>query len=173
MIELKEAQFSDHTAIARLHSESWQQHYRGIWSDHFLDNEVYQFLLQKWYDKMKLPPGNQYVTIALRGRQIAGFSCLLLDDDAGFGSLLDNLHVSSLLQKSGIGKLLIRNCKNIICEKASSRRMYLWVYEANRNARTVYERLGGQEFERVEKLNEDGTKAMACRYTWNDVSVIK
>jgi ribosomal protein S18 acetylase RimI-like enzyme len=173
MIELKEAQFSDYTAIARLHAESWQQHYRGIWSDHFLNNEVYQFLLQKWHKKLNPPPRNQYVTTAWSGQQIAGFSCLLLDDDKGFGSLLDNLHVSRKLQKSGIGKILMRNCADIVWEKAQTHKMYLWVYEANGNARDFYERLGGQKFETVEVQNEDGTKAQACRYIWNDVSVIK
>jgi ribosomal protein S18 acetylase RimI-like enzyme len=173
MIVFKEAQFPDHTAIARLHAESWQQHYRGIWSDDFLNNEVYQFLLQKWHKKLKLPPANQHVIIALSGQQIAGFSCLLLDEDTGFGSLLDNLHVSWQLQKSGIGKILMRNCADIVCEKAQTHKMYLWVYEVNGNARNFYERLGGQKFETVETQNEDGTRAQACRYIWNDVSVIK
>src|SRR5450432_1468977 len=117
MIVLREAKFSDHAAISKLHAVSWQQHYRGIFSDHFLDNEVGQFLFDGWYKKLGIANGHQYVTIAVLEETIAGFTCLLINDDSVFGSLLDNLHVSMKLQKSGIGKLLMKNCAQTICDK--------------------------------------------------------
>lgn len=172
MIELRDAQFSDYAAISKLHSESWRQNYRGILSDNFLDYKVEKEHSDIWNKRLQSPGKNQQVTIATFDENIVGFSCLLLDDDSFFGSLLDNLHVLTNEQKTGIGKLLMQNCARTICEKCNTNKMYLWVYELNKNARRFYERLGGTKFETIEKQNIDGTKAQVCRYTWDNVALI-
>ncbi len=172
MIEIRDVSFADYPAISKLHADSWRQNYRGILSDNFLDNKIEQFHLDTWYNRLKSPKENQYTTIATVDKNIAGFSCFLLDDDALFGSLLDNLHVSNNMQQAGIGKLLMKNCAKTICDKCDNHKMYLWVYELNENARKIYEHLGGTKFETIEKQNVDETTAMVCRYIWNDVSII-
>lgn len=168
MITIRQAGFNDHIAIAQLHSESWKKNYRGIWSDDFLNNKVDDDRLNVWLQRLKSPGENQHTTVAVSDNTIVGFCCVFLDEDPVFGSLIDNLHVVSKLQKSGIGKMLLRECAEWISDFSSDKKMYLWVYDANTNAKAVYERLGGVLSERVEKTNEDGTKAMSCRYTWND-----
>ena len=172
MIELRDAQFLDYAAVSKLHSESWRQNYRGILSDNFLDFEVEKVHSDIWIKRFQSPGKSQQITVATLNHNIVGFSCLLLDDDSFFGSLLDNLHVLTNDQKTGIGKLLMQNCARIIYEKRGNKNMYLWVYELNKNARNFYERLGGTKYETIEKQNIDGTKAQACRYIWNDVSLI-
>lgn len=171
MITLRDARLSDYASIARLHAQSWRQNYRGIYSDPFLDNEVEHERLDVWQKRLSAPGSNQQVIVATQDEAIVGFACLQLDDDPVFGSLLDNLHVASAVQGSGIGKLLMKECAQRIADKSNSHRMYLWVYEANENARRVYERLGAEHFETVEKQTEDGTKAQVCRYVWKDASV--
>ena len=170
MIKLRPAQFSDYTAIAKLHANSWRQHYRGILSDHYLDNDVEKDRVDTWHERFKNPADNQVVTIAELGEAIAGFCCVFLDDDPVFGSLIDNFHVSMNFQRSGVGKLLLKESARIIHDKSDNLKMYLWVFEANTNARIVYERLGGTCFETIDKENEDGTVSKTCRYTWDDVS---
>lgn len=170
MIKLREAQFPDYRLIAKLHSTSWQKSYRGILSDAFLDHEVEQERNDAWFKRLQFPTTNQQVTIATNNENMVGFSCILLDDDPDFGSLLDNLHVSITMQKSGIGKLLMKDCARTVYEKGSSNKMYLWVYESNTNARTFYERLEGKKFETIKTQNPDGTRSPVCRYIWNDVS---
>ncbi|MCU7548337.1 GNAT family N-acetyltransferase [Chitinophagaceae bacterium LB-8] len=172
MIELREAQFSDYAAIAKLHAESWKQNYRGIYSDHFLDNEVEQDRSDVWHQRLQFPSKNQRVTIATQDGSIVGFSCLYYNDDPNFGSLLDNLHISTSVQGSGIGTLLIRSCATQIFDNCTSDKMYLWVYESNIKARKFYERLGGVKLETVEKQNPDQTLSRVCRYIWNDVSAL-
>lgn len=172
MIELRQGQFSDFQAIAKLHADSWKQNYRGILSDNYLDNEVDIDQLNTWYQKLYEPEENQIITVALLKKNIVGFCCTILNDDLQFGSLIDNLHVSAAMQKSGIGKMLIKNAVNAIIEKALTQRMYLWVYEANSNARSAYERLGGTNFETLMKTGKDGTIARTCRYIWDDVANI-
>ena len=173
MINLRPAEFPDHIAIAKLHAESWRLNYRGIYTNSFLDNEVEQNRSDTWRKRLESPVPNQYVTVAMINETLAGFSCILLNEDPVFGSLLDNLHVSPDLQNSGIGKLLMNDCVKTILDKALDNKMYLWVYEANKNARAFYERLAGSCLEITEKINEDGTRSGTCRYYWNDVSVIQ
>jgi GNAT superfamily N-acetyltransferase len=171
MIVLRPAQRSDHVAIANLHAESWRQNYRGIYSDNFLDNEVEQNRLNAWNKRFEFRDPNQYVTIATLNETLVGFSCILLDHDPVFGSLLDNLHVSSNIQNSGIGKLLMKDCAKTILANINDPKMYLWVYDVNKNARAFYERMKGECFEITEKQSEDGTRSATCRYVWNDVSI--
>ncbi len=170
MITLREARFSDHAAIAKLHADNWRQHYRGILSDHYLDNEVEKERLDTWYQRLRSPAENQFITMAMLEGNIAGFCCVYLNDDPVFGSLIDNFHVATNNQRSGIGKMLIRESAKKVYDKADTPKMYLWVFEANKNARIVYERLGGTCYETIDKENEDGTVSKTCRYTWDDVS---
>jgi GNAT superfamily N-acetyltransferase len=170
MIELRTAKFSDYPAIAKIHTESWQKNYRNILSDRFLDNEIEEDRLNFWQNRLASAMLTQKITVAVSNETIIGFSCLLLDYNSLYGTLLDNLHVRQEFQNSGVGKLLMKNCARIILEKANDRKMYLWVYEANQNARKVYEHLGGTHIYTVSKPNVDGTEANACKYVWEDVT---
>jgi len=172
MVILRDAQFSDHTAIAKLHAENWRQHYRGILSDNYLDNEVNEDRFDTWYKRLESPVQNQQVIVAVINNGIVGFSCVFLDDDPVFGSLLDNLHVATQLQKTGVGKLLMQECAKKIRDYADIKKMYLWAYELNKNARKVYEHLQGKCFEIIETRTEDGTNKKVCRYTWDDLSAL-
>ena len=168
MVQLRQAIFEDHIAIAQLHAESWKKNYRGIWSEDFLDHKVDADRQSVWFQRLKSPTENQHTIVAVLDNTIVGFCCIFLNDHPVFGSLIDNLHVSSKLQNSGIGKMLLMDCAEWISSKSINWKMYLWVYKSNTNARTFYERLGGVHFETVEKTNNDGTRALSCRYIWNN-----
>jgi GNAT superfamily N-acetyltransferase len=170
MTELRTAKFSDYTAIAKIHTESWQKNYRNILSARFLDNEIEEDRLKFWQNRLASAMPTQKITVAVNNENIVGFSCLFLNYDSLYGSLLDNLHVREEFQNSGLGKLLMKNCARLILENATDRKMYLWVYEANQNARKVYEHLGGAHIHTVRKSNLDGTEANACKYVWEDVT---
>ncbi|MDQ4139497.1 MAG: GNAT family N-acetyltransferase [Bacteroidota bacterium] len=172
MIKLREAQFQDYTAIAKLHATSWQQHYRGIMSDNFLDNEVEHDRLKVWHERLQNPPENQKIILATLNENLVGLSCFYLNDDPDFGTLIDNLHVAKNLQKSGVGAMLLKESAKFIRDHANFPKMYLWVYELNKNARAFYDRLGGKNFQTIEVENIDKTKALVCRYVWEDVSSI-
>jgi ribosomal protein S18 acetylase RimI-like enzyme len=170
MIEIREAIFSDHPAIAALHAANWQQHYRGIYSDYFLDNEVELERMGLWQQRFSAPAAGQQVMVATTNNTIVGFACLFLDEDPVWGSYLDNLHVSGSSQQSGIGKRLLQESADRILQCAKSPKLYLWVYEANEAARQVYEHLGASHVGTEEQLTKDGLKAAVCRYAWADVT---
>ncbi len=172
MIKLRNAFSEDYTGISKLHADSWQISYRGILSDDFLDNRVHQTLEATWLNRLKSPAENQHTIIAIKDNVMAGFACIFFNDDEVYGSLMDNLHVSLGSQNQGIGKMLVKNCAETICNNTDNHKMYLWVYEANEKARNVYSRLGGTTNETIEKPNMDGTTAFVCRYIWEDVALI-
>lgn len=172
MFEVRSATYSDYDAIAALHATSWKSTYRGILSDHFLDTEVQNELINMWHNRLRSPAANQVITLVVQNDKIIGFACLYLNDSANFGSLLDNLHVSTNHQKLGVGKLLMRKCATSILDTGNSKKMYLWVFNANQSAKQVYEIWGGINIETVTKKNVDGTEANVCRYIWEDVTFL-
>jgi ribosomal protein S18 acetylase RimI-like enzyme len=172
MLKLRQAQLSDYCHIAKLHADNWKLNYRGILTDNYLDNEVDIDRLYVWHHRLSEPMENQIIIVATLNEEIVGFCCTLLNDDSQFGSLIDNLHIATTMQKSGIGKMLIKDAIDTIIEKGLTRKMYLWVYEANTNARAVYEHLGGTNFETLTMESSDGTTARTCRYIWDDVAKI-
>ena len=172
MIKLRPAAFSDHPAIAKLHAENWRLNYRGILSNDYLDNEVENERLDNWCKKLNNPAPGQFVTVAEYGNNLVGFCSLIINEDPVFGSYIDNLHVSSGQQKSGIGKMMMHNAATTIAEKADSPKMYLWVYEANANARSAYEKMSATNFETLDLANVDGTISPTCRYTWDDIELL-
>jgi ribosomal protein S18 acetylase RimI-like enzyme len=172
MTELRPARFEDYTAIAALHAQSWKRHYRGIYFDIFLEQEVENDRLAVWRERLETPPQNQRVTIAVQNGAVIGFSCIYINDHPAFGTLLDNLHVSAHHQQSGIGRMLLQACARLILEQGEQPNMYLWVYEQNVQAVKVYEHLGGRRYETVLKQNADGGSAVSHRYVWPDVAVL-
>ena len=167
MITLKDACFSDYKAVANLHAESWKKYYRGIFSDKFLDDEVHQNRLDVWRERLSTPAYNQQVIIASDEGNISGFACIYINDDPVFGTLLDNLHVTSSIQKSGVGTMLMKEAARRSYEKDEHSKFYLWVLELNANARRFYESLGAINYETIDKKNLDGSVSKACRYTWD------
>ncbi|HET6988253.1 MAG TPA: hypothetical protein VFI00_16630, partial [Kribbella sp.] len=45
----------DALAVAGLHADSWQRHYRGAYADDFLDGEPGGFLAGRWTDRLAQP----------------------------------------------------------------------------------------------------------------------
>lgn len=161
---------TDVDAIAGLHSRSWQQTYRGIFSDDFLDNRVLADRLAVWTSRLVNPQDNQWVLLAEDDTRLLGFICVYGQDDPVYGSLIDNLHVREEARGTGLGSALIQRAARWIQETYGTKNMYLWVYADNRRAREVYRHLGGQEVEQVMHENLDGTISPAMRCYWDDIT---
>ena len=54
-LRFRAAEQGDAPAVAALHTGSWQRHYRGAFSDDFLDGEVTGFLLERWTTRLAAP----------------------------------------------------------------------------------------------------------------------
>jgi GNAT superfamily N-acetyltransferase len=170
MIEIRNATGADAETIATLHAENWRIFYRGIWTDSFLDGEVYKDRLTVWKARFDLPALNQHVFLATESGIPLGFACLYTDDDTVHGSLLDNLHVIANSQGIGLGRQLIKTVAAACLQYSTSKSLYLWVLEENDKARKIYKHLGAISQGTVKKQHPDGSISNACRYGWKDVT---
>ena len=137
---------SDAASIATLHVESWHVAYRGMFPDDFLDNEASADRAKVWRDRFA-DPDRETTTITVlaeSGGELMGFAHSLIDDDATYGTLLDNLHVRRPEHRSGIGRRLMAETAERLAALERST-LYLWVLEDNAPARRFYEALGGEE----------------------------
>lgn len=137
----------DAEAIATLHAQSWVDTYRGIFSDKYLDEEVWAERKLSWAERFADPASNQYVLVATEkdpseNEDIAGFICVFGNQHAQRGTFVDNLHVANAHQKKGIGKALMQMAAEWSMQTYADQGMYLEVLEGNHGARDFYARLG-------------------------------
>ena len=174
-LHFRTATASDAVSVAALHAESWRRHYRGAYSDPFLDDDADEDRLQVWAGRLARPAGARTI-LAEDGAGLVGFGHVAFDDDPQWGSLLDNLHVTFRCKRTGVGTRLLARCGQAVMEEADAPGMYLWVLEQNRDAQAFYRERGGTQEELVPVLPPGGVPGRlagapaAFRYVWPDPS---
>jgi hypothetical protein len=135
---------ADAAAVAQLHAESWRRHYRGAYSDAFLDGDVVADRLEVWTQRLQAPDPRRCTILAEEGR-LVGFANTFFDHDPTWGALLARPEATGL---------------------------YLWVLEQNRDAQAFYEACGAKCVDRhpveppgaiASRLNGSPLK---LRYVW-------
>jgi GNAT superfamily N-acetyltransferase len=134
---------ADSTAVALLHAESWRRHYRGAYSDVYLNDDIVADRLEVWADRMAQPRGDRCTIVAETDGQLVGFVHTVLDADPLWGALIDNLHVTAALKRNGIGSALLQEAARFVAGRGPSVGMFLWVLEQNVDAQWFYAARGG------------------------------
>lgn len=173
MINYRLAKPEDEAAIAKLHAESWQKHYRGIFSDAYLDEQVVKERADLWAERFAHPIPNREILLAEKNGQLVGFACIEINENQEFGTLLDNLHVSREVQGQGIGAQLMERTAQLAESREAGLGYYLWVLEDNQQARKFYALMGATNHETVAHDNPDGGTAMVCRYIWRSTEEVR
>lgn len=154
----------DAPRIAALQTESWRRTYRGTYRDDYLDHDVAGDLLALWQQRLSAADPNQLVLLVENGRALIGFTCVYIERDPTWGSLIDNLHVAHQHQRSGAGTTLVREAARWLGEQRGDVGVFLWTLEENAGARRFYERLGARVAEVVELDLRGGGTGASCRY---------
>ena len=171
-LRVRRAAAEDAEAVAALHADSWRRHYRGAYSDLFLDGDVYGDRLRIWPQRLAAQDGST-VTILAEDADgaLIGFAHVVFDDDPQWGSLLDNLHVAYQHKRRGIGRRLMAEVEREVVAHGRGG-FYLWVLEQNVQARAFDDAMGGRRVERAfasapggNPANLAGTPAK-LRYVW-------
>jgi GNAT superfamily N-acetyltransferase len=171
-VSFRAARADDALAIAELHADSWQRHYRGAFSDTFLDGDVMGYLLPLWTDRVATHQPRARTILADRDGQVVGLAHTILDEDPIWGAFLDNLHVAHGLKRCGIGTRLLALTRQAVRDWSASSGLYLWVLEQNSDARAFYAAQGGIRVERDDVSAPGGDPArltgrpMGLRYAW-------
>jgi ribosomal protein S18 acetylase RimI-like enzyme len=163
------AHFNDLESIAKLHAESWRESYRGIFSDYFLDNDVWEERKSCWANRLSNPKSNQNVIVAIDHNEICGFICAFGNESAKWGTFIDNLHVSKSIQGKGVGKKLMYLIAKWVDETFKQKGVYLEVLEDNSNARSFYHRIGAKHQEtRLWQPPGSNDKVNDLLYVWEN-----
>jgi len=172
-MEYRAATAHDAEAIAGLHAESWRRHYRGAYLDSFLDGDVVADRLAVWTGRLAQSGVGQCTIVAELDGVVVGFAHTILDDDARWGALLDNLHVVHDLKRQGVGARLMAETAHELVQRRPSSGLYLWVLEQNTDAQAFYIARGGICVGReLAGPFPGGGRAPALRYAWPDPSTL-
>lgn len=164
----------DAPSVAALHADSWRRHYRGAYSDAFLDGDVSADRLTLWSDRLRVPDPGHRTILAEDNDGLVGFAHTVLDDDPTWGALLDNLHVIHRRKRRGVGARLLAATAQAVTEAATNPRLYLWVLEQNTDGQAFYQAQGGQCVGRRTVSPPGGVPGrlngspIALRYAWPD-----
>jgi ribosomal protein S18 acetylase RimI-like enzyme len=173
-LRFRTADADDAAGVARLHADSWRRHYRGAFSDSFLDGDVVGYQLAQWTERLGRSDPQARTIVAELGGEVVGLAHTQLGESADWGALLDNLHVSDGLKRLGIGTRLLALTARAVLDSSPGSGLYLWVLEQNTAAQAFYTARGGTGVETgvVSPPGGDPTRLhgspMCLRFAWPD-----
>jgi GNAT superfamily N-acetyltransferase len=177
-LRFRAADRGDAEAVARLHADSWRRHYRGAYSDAFLDGEVLPDRVAVWTERLRNRDPRR-LTLLAEADGLVGFANTVFEESRTWGALLDNLHVASGHKRRGIGSQLIELTAEALARRPHRTGLYLWVLEQNHDARAFYEALGARLEGREQVTPPGGVVGRLCgspaklRYVWADPSALR
>ena len=176
-VTIRNAVLADADAVAAIHAASWRRHYRGAYADSFLDGDISADRRDVWNQRLN-EPGSGCTLVADDGGTPVGFLHVVFDENARWGSLVDNLHVVFARQRCGLGTALLRSAARAAAAGATSGRLYLWVLEQNTAAQAFYRARGGSPVEEALVAPPGGVASRLAgnprklRFAWPDVETL-
>jgi predicted N-acetyltransferase YhbS len=141
------ADSQDAAAIAALHADSWRRHYRGAYSDAFLDGDVHADRLAAWTERLREPDPRGLTITAVDDQGLVAFAHTVFEEDPRWGALVDNLHVAHGQKRRGIGSRLLALTARAVHQRGTG--FSVWVLEQNVDAQAFYRARGGECVERA------------------------
>lgn len=168
-MRIRQATLKDSMGIARVQVDSYQTAYAGILPQAYLDHFTYNEQEQDWRDLFAGALDDLVFVAETDSEEIVGYALGRAGptDVSLYDSELVALHVRRSHQRQGTGQRLLVEVAGHLRQRGSVSLM-LWVLAKNQ-ARTFYERLGGQLIgERSIHLDED-VCAVEVAYGWPSI----
>jgi GNAT superfamily N-acetyltransferase len=163
---------SDARPIALLHADSWRRHYRGAYSDAFLDGDVVMDRLAVWTDRLGRRDRGACTILAEDESGLIGFAHTVFEEHPTWGALLENIHVAHPHQRRGVGWGLLAMTAEAVDGRRQRTGLYLWVLEQNVDAQAFYEARGARRVESAQVAPPGGVPGRLngsprkLRYAW-------
>ena len=170
MVELNIATPDDMAPIATLHAKSWQDIYRGLLSENYLNHDIFQNRLNIWQQRFTAPKPNQRILVARERTNLCGFICIYLDNHREWGTLVENLHIDKAYQGLGLGKQLLQSAAKLSHQQTADKGMYLEVLAGNQAAQTFYQKLGAFNARVQQWQAPDGSIVEEFVFRWQSVA---
>lgn len=155
---------TDIPTIAKIHIESWQQAYRGIVPDEFLDSMDLRSRTEIWERRFETVKESLFVAeveSVVRAWALCGKSRVASDDT--HMSELYAIYADPHFWGQGLGKGLVETVHAKLVEHSYTRVM-LWVLTDNHRARRFYESCGYMNTEIKQIIEISGVQIEELRY---------
>ncbi len=169
-MQIRIANAADADTIARLHTQSWQQVYRGVLPDLYLDENLMQERQHAWIQRFAQPERHQCVFVAEEQGAALGFACAFGAHNPEYGTQLENLHVHPAGKGKGIGTALVQTVARWSIQNHLGLGLYLWALNDNTAARRFYEHLGAKLSGAGFWDSPAGVAVAEVRYSWADAN---
>ena len=167
---IRKATLSDCEAIGHIHTISWQQSYKGIIPQDYLDNLSEAERATQCYKIMSSPESDSLYLVAEQNGTIIGFGVfgpLRYSETEEEETELYAIYLLDEVKGTGIGVALAQAiAQELISQNYNS--MMLWVLKDNPRAIKFYERLGGVKG-RSEISDIGGKDLEEIAYIWKDL----
>lgn len=133
---IRDARPEDAVPLATVHVSSWQEAYRGLIDQAFLDSLDVAGRTESW-DRI-IRQHRARVLVAEDDDGVIGFCTVGQSSDEGWGEVF-SIYLSPSHWRRGVGSRLLASGERALAE-AGEERALLWVLDTNRRARAFYER---------------------------------
>ena len=168
---IREAKESDAAEIAKVQVDTWQQTYRGIVPDNYLNSLTCENKEQYWREFLVSDETHLVFVAETEEKQIVGFAAVGQNQDAekDFTGELYTLYLLADWQRRGIGRLLVQTAaQSLLKQQLTS--MIVWVLGDN-PFRAFYESLGG-EYISERYIDIGGASLLDIAYGWRDLQLL-
>jgi L-amino acid N-acyltransferase YncA len=169
---IRTANLEDAPGIAKVHVRSWQQTYKGMISDVYLDNLSIEERLIFWKNKLSSPNDKAHVLVAENDNgEIFGFATFGIERSGNQekeGELYA-IYLLSSIKRQGIGTRLLYEGTQLL-RKQNIESLLVWVLDENPN-RKFYENFNPEKVAtKVVQIGDSSCKEIA--YKWDDLDAL-
>jgi GNAT superfamily N-acetyltransferase len=165
---IRPAKVTDAGGMAFVHVRSWQETYRGLIPDEFLDNLPVERRAQKWMTTLANPDETYHLTFVAETKgKVMGFANYGRErgGDSEYQGELYAIYLLEEHQGRGIGRSLMQNVGDGLLAMGIES-MLVWVL-ADNPTRTFYERMGAFHM-REKQIEIAGVSLKEVAYGWKD-----
>ena len=165
---IRATRFEDAEEITRVHIQSWQESYRGLMPQAYLDGisfeERLSWRLKGWE---RIQRGESGCFVATVHDRIVGFTAFGLSrsPELSIPGEIGAIYVLNVHQGSGIGGELFRAARNWLDAKRLLP-FHVWVLKDNVKARSLYQHVKGREIPQTKSVNFGGVPQIEVSYVW-------
>ncbi|CEJ80644.1 hypothetical protein VHEMI00815 [[Torrubiella] hemipterigena] len=168
-IEIRKATVDDAADVARIHIHSWQETYRGMMPQAYLDSLDLERRITNWTMHLQNPDAFE-VNIATVGGKAYGIAAAgkCRDKDLDYQGEIFLIYVLQEAKGKGLGRMLMRAMKETMLRQGIHNAA-LWVLDVN-PARRFYEHMGAKQLQSKE-VELAGTTLVEVAYGFDNFDV--
>ena len=142
----------DQEGMARIKVDCWQDTYKNIIDQSYLDSLNYEIQTNKYIDSFDEYKNMVLVAEDVNDHKIIGYSCFSTDANEYADAELISLYIDKKYVRRGVGTSLLRETIKEL-KKYNKKTMMLWCIKENKNAIKFYEKMGGiKVFDKMAKI---------------------